>query len=182
MTTFSDLKTRELGRYHDLKNGDPDSATLPGPEVCARNVVRKYVDVVVEADAAAGTTISERAEIGFPATLFPGGVEVKEILLRSAAITPHADNHATDTFACRDANGANATTAATITTDADVAIGSGGLGGSASTAMKSYEALLNATVANRRVPVGGCLTLARAKGGTGVQLGRVHYTVVVEAL
>lgn len=179
MTAFSEIRLREEGRFHDIS--DP-SASLSGKEVAARNVTRRVFEVAIEADAAAGTTIATRAELGFPASQFPNGVEVKEVKMRSAAITPHADNHATDTIGKADVNGANAATVATLTTDADVAVGSGGLGGSASTALKEYAALLATAVADRQISAGGVLTIARAKGGTGVQLGRVHYTVVVEAL
>lgn len=73
------------------------------------------------------------------------------------------------------------TTVATLTSDADVAIGSGGLGAVASTANKPYSALMG-TVANCTVVAGGSLSLARAKAGAGVTLGETSYEIVVEAL
>lgn len=187
MTTFSELRLRAEAAGHDLsKPIDVEtgvaSTVITGGEQAARNAVRKVYEIAVEADAAAGTTIAERPELGFPASEFPSGVKVVGIGFRSVAVTPHADNHYTDTFTGRDRNGANNLSVATLTSDADVAVGSGGLGAGATTASKVYAALLNTTPANLVIPAGGVLTLTRAKGGTGVQLGRTHYTVVVEAL
>lgn len=178
MTQHFDLALKVEADAHDVAS----SSSPTGKECARRSFLRRVLNITVEADAAAGTTIAARPELGFPASEYPNGVDVKEIKLRSVAIAPHADNHGTDTFGGLDVNGANGTTVATLTSDADVAVGSGGLGAAATTASKEYAALLNATPANRVIPAGGCLTLTRAKGGTGVQFGKITYTVVVEIL
>lgn len=178
MTARQELATRAEAQNHDIQ----PSASPSGKEVARRLSCRHVFEVALEADAAAGTAIAQRAEVGIPASQFPNGCEIKEVKFRSAAVTPHADDHFTDTISVADVNGANSTAAATLTSDADVAAGSGGLGAGATTALKEYEALLNATVANRRASAGGVITVTRAKAGNGVQLGRVHYTIVVEAL
>ncbi len=175
MTAYSELKLREEARQHDIT--DP-SATLRGPELAKRAVYRKVLQVRVEADAAAGTTIAERSVLAFPASQFPNGAEVKEIKLRtSAAVTESTSVYATDTFTQRDSLGVNNLSAATLTTNT---VANAGIG--TTVAHKEYSATLSGTLANLQVPAGGVLTLTRAKASTGTQMPECVYTVVVEAL
>lgn len=187
MTAYSTLKLKLRGLFHDL----PDPATtdtpaaldssVSGRDVAERALCRGVRTVVVPDDADATTARTSLACMHFPASQYPNGVIIKGITLLSAAITPHASNHATDTFSAVGTDGVADSTVATLTTDADVAIGSGGLGGSATTANLPYAALLG-TEAACTVVAGGSLCLARTKGGTGVTLGETSYTVVFEAL
>lgn len=167
MTDYGDLKLRARAQNHDLN-----------PDLAEKALSRRVMSFVVEADAAAGTTIAQRTELAFPASEFPNGVEVKEIQLRTdAAVTESTSVYATDTFSKLDVNGANGATVATLKTNT---VANGGIG--TTVAEKKYNATLDATVGNRQIAAGGCLTLTRAKASTGTQLPRCTYTVVVEAL
>lgn len=185
MTAYSELKQKLRGFYHDLP--DPATtdtpvaaldATVTGRDVAERALGRKVIHLRVEADAAAGTTIAERSVLSFPKDQFPNGVEVKEIQLRtSSAVAESATVYATDTFTSRDKDGVSNVVAATLTTNT---VANGGIG--TTVAHKKYAATLSATLANRRVPPNGVLTLTRAKAGAGTQLPECSYAVVVEAL
>lgn len=179
MTAYSDLKLRARAQAHDIT--DP-SATVTGKDVNERRVGRSVLNFSLEADAGAGTTIAARSVLGFPASQYPNGVEVKSITMRSAAITPHADNHGTDTFTSVGTDGVADSTVGSLTADADVAIGSGGLGAGATTANKPYSALLSTTAADCQIVAGGSLAVTRTKAGGGLQFGVLVYEVVVEAL
>lgn len=178
MTAVTELRQRARAQAHDIT--DP-SATVTGKDVAERLLSREVRTVVVPDDADATTARTSLACMCFPASQYPNGVEILSITLLSAAITPHADNHATDTFSSVGTDGVADSTVATLTSDADVAIGSGGLGAGATTANKPYEALMG-TAANCTVVAGGSLCLARAKAGAGVTLGETSYTVVFQVL
>lgn len=178
MTAVTELRQRARAQAHDIT--DP-SATVTGKDVAERLLARRVRTVVVPDDADATTARTSLACMLFPASQYPNGVVIKSITLISAAIAPHADNHFTDTFSSVGTDGVADSTVATLTSDADVAVGSGGLGGAPTTANKPYEALMG-TEANCSVVSGGSLCLARAKAGAGVTLGETSYTVVYEAL
>ena len=188
MTAYSTLKQKIAGFFHDLP--DPATTDSPaalsgaplGPQVAERALLRKVYNMVITADADAGTDRTSLGYVGVPSSEYPNGAQVISIKMRSAAITPHASTHATDTFSGVGSDGVVDTTVGTLTTDADVAVGSGGLGGSATTADKPYAVLLG-TAANCKIVPDGCLALTlRDKASTGVQLGVVNYEVVLEAL
>lgn len=184
MSAYSTLKAKLAGFFHDLPDpattdtpvGSLD-ATVSGVQVAER-MIRKVVNVRVEADAAVGTTIAERSLLVFPKEQYPNGVELKSIQLRtSAAVTESASLFATDTFTKRDTNGVNNASAATLTTNT---VANSGIG--TTVAHKKYAATLSATLANTRVAPDGVLTLTRAKASTGTQLPECVYTVTFEPL
>lgn len=191
MTAFSTLKQKVAGFFHDLP--DPATTDTPvaalsgsqlGPQVAERALLRKVYNVTTSADADAGTDRTVvLATVGVPASEYPNGAEVISIKLRSKSIAPHANNHFTDTFKAVGSDGVVDSTVATITSDADVAVGSGGLGAAATTANKPYAALLATSVADRRIVPDGSLVLSdRNKNAAGVQLGEVFYEIVLEAI
>lgn len=175
MTAFSELGGRAEAQAHDITN---PSASLEGKEVARRRYMRCSCAVDTVAEGAAADVIGEKSVVAFSADEFPNGVKVVEIQFRSdTAITESTTVYATDTFTSRDSLGVSNLTAATLTTNT---VANGGIG--TTVAHKKYAATLSATLANRVVPAGGCLTLTRAKASTGTQLPDCHYTVVVERL
>lgn len=182
MSAFSELKQRARAQAHDIS--DP-STTVTGKDVAERAVARRTYQIVIPKDADATTARNSLAYVGFPASEFPDGVEVKSITMRTAAVTTHADNHFTDTFTALTVAGAVGNSVATLTSDADNTIAQGGMkdgGAGATTAGIAVACLLTSTLADRVVAAGGCLRLQRAKAGAGVTLGECTYTVTVEAL
>lgn len=135
------------------------------PTTAEGGPVDQLTDLVITerlaADGAANTTISATKMWVNPFN-FPVRI-VRAILSNDAAVTAHADNHATITLSTDDgANGAPAT-AASITSDAD---DDNPLGATADVAVD-----FTLTPANCILAPGACLFYAQAKGGTGVQLG-----------
>ena len=192
MTAYSTLKAKLAGFFHDLP--DPATTDTPvaalsgshlGPQVAERALLRKVYNMHVHADADATTARASLAAVGVPASEYPNGAQVISIKLRSAAITTHATAFFTDSFLAVGSDGVTDSTAATITSDSDVAVAAGGLitgAPAATTANKPYSALVSATVADTRVVPDGALVLSRAKAGAGVTLAPTSYEVVLEAL
>lgn len=180
MSTFSELRTKVAGFYHDLTAASSVTAgpVVTGGEQAARAAVRKVMSCRVEADAAASTVIAERAIFGFPSSEFPGGAKVIAVHLRtSSLVTASSTVYATDTFVQRDSAGVNNLTAATLKTDLT---SNGGIG--TATAFLGYGATLATTLSQLNIPADGCLTLTRAKASTGTAMPECIYTVTVEAL
>jgi hypothetical protein len=138
--------------------------TDTSPTEAEGDVMDHLTDFVVQerlaADGAANTTIAA-TKMWVNPYQFPVRI-VRAIISCDAAVTAHADNHATFTLQVDDgANGAPAT-AASATTDAD---DSNPFGTTADVA----EAM-TLTGANCTVAPGACVFYAQAKGGSGVQL------------
>lgn len=179
MTAYSDLKLRARAQAHDIT--DP-SATVTGKDVNERRVGRRVYNLHISADADATTARPSIVHLGFPASEFPNGVEVKSITFRAGAITCHDDNHFTDTFESCGTDGVADSTVATLTSDGNAAGSKLVAAGSASVANKPYSAAVSGTVANNQIVAGGSLSLSRAKAGAGVIVLGNSYEVVVEAL
>jgi hypothetical protein len=174
MTAFSELGGRAEALAHDISN---PSASLEGKEVARRRYMREVREVVLAAETA-GTDYT--VDFGaLPASEFPNGAKVVGINLRtSAAVTESATLTNTYTFNSVDVNGVTPLVAATLTTNTTA---NGGIG--TTVAHKEYSATLSSTLANRVVPAGGCLSMARthASTGTAVPYGSV-FTVIFERL
>jgi hypothetical protein len=126
------------------------------------------------ADGAAGDATTEFVFWRAPSAC----IITSAYLASTAGITGHADNHATIALAKRDGAGGGSTCVATFTTDTDV-VGQGTV-----TALVPI-AFANQALANRTLAAGNILTLAIAKGGTGVVIPVstivIHYTSVRDA-
>lgn len=179
MTAYSELKQRARQKNHDII--DP-SATVTGKDVAERQVGRRVYNLHISSDADATTARPSIVHLGFPASEFPGGVEVKSVVFRAGVVTPHDDNHFTDTLESCGTDGVADSTVATLTSDGNAAGSKLGAAGAATTANKPYTAAVSGTIANNQIVAGGSLSLSRAKAGTGVTVLGCSYEVVVEAL
>jgi len=179
MTAYSELKLRARGLGHDIT--DP-STTVLGRDVAERNVGRRVYNLHISSDADATTARPSIVHLGFPASEYPNGAEVKSIVFRAGVVTPHDDNHFTDTFSSCGTDGIADSTVATLTSDGNAAGSKLGAAGAATTANKPYTAAVSSTVADNQIVAGGSLSLSRAKAGAGVTVLGCSYEVVVEAL